>query len=117
VLSGDELAGTYDEPKWRGTFTAEWKKGDWGAAVFIGYIGRFDQYVASGGTAKASIPSQNWINPQISYSGFFKTKITVGARNVFDRDPPFDPHTSTGWNSDISNPEKVFVYVRLSREF
>jgi outer membrane receptor protein involved in Fe transport len=116
-LSGDELAGTYEQPKWRAIYSAEWEKGDWAAAVFVSYIGRFDQYAASGTDAAASIPSQTVVNPQISYSGFLKTKITIGVRNALDKNPPFDPHSSTGWNSDIHSPEKLFVYVRLAREF
>jgi len=116
-LSGDELAGTYDQPKWRGVFSTDWALGDWSAAIFVSYIGRFDKYAASGTTATASLPSQTLVNPQISYSGLFKTKITLGARNAFDRNPPFDPHTSTGWNADIHNSEKAFVYMRVARDF
>ena len=116
-LSGDELAGTYDQPKWRGIFSTDWALGDWSAAIFVSYIGRFDQYAASGKSATASLPSQTLVNPQISYSGLFKTKITLGARNALDRNPPFDPHTSTGWNADIHNSEKAFVYMRVARDF
>jgi iron complex outermembrane receptor protein len=116
-VSGDQLAGTYDQPKWRGIFSTEWKKGNWSSAVFIDYTGRFDRFAASGKAPTGSIASQTIVNPQVSYAGLFNTKITIGARNVFDRDPPFDNHTSTGWNSDIHNPEKAFVYVRLEKTF
>ena len=116
-LNNDHLAGTYDQPRWRGVFSTEWMKGDWSAAVFVSYIGRFDQYTATGDTATASLPSQTLVNPQISYAGLYKTKITLGVRNAFDRNPPFDPHSSSGWNADIHNPEKLFAYLRVARDF
>ena len=86
--------------------------------MFVNYTGRFDRYVESDeDVPSGQIASQVFVNPQISYAGFFDTKITVGARNIFDRDPPFDPHSATGWNADIHNADKRFVYLRVSREF
>lgn len=111
----DDFASSYNFPRVRGNVSAEWQKGDWGAAVWVIYVGPFDKYDESG--AEGKIGSQTTINPQISYAGFFDVKITLGARNIFDRDPPFDRHSSTGWNADVHSPEKRFLYVRLEREF
>ncbi len=112
VYEGSELAGTYEQPKWRGTFSTDWHKGDWSAAVFVDYIGRFDNYSGTG-----DVSSQVMVNPQVSYAGLWHSKITIGARNVLDRDPPFDSHSSTGWNADIHSPQKAFVYVRVAKDF
>ncbi|MFT3867998.1 MAG: TonB-dependent receptor [Nibricoccus sp.] len=111
----DDFASSYNFPRVRAISSLEWEKGNWGSAIFVSYIGTFDKYDESGAVGK--IGSQTLVNPQISYSGLFDVKITLGARNIFDRDPPFDRHTSTGWNSDIHSPEKRFVYLRLEREF
>lgn len=113
--NSDDFASSYDFPRVRGISSLEWEKGNWASAIFVSYIGPFDKYAESKSDGK--IGSQTAVNPQISYSGFFDVKITLGARNIFDRDPPFDRHTSTGWNSDIHSPEKRFVYLRLEREF
>ncbi len=107
-----QLAGEYNQPKWRSTYSVEWRRGNWGAAVFCEHVGTFRNYDESG-----FIGNQFLVNPQVSYSGFARTKVTVGARNVFDRDPPFDRHSSTAWNDNIHNPQKAFVYVRLEREW
>ena len=40
----DDLAGTYDLPRWRGTGSVAWKKGDWAASVLFNYVGSFDNY-------------------------------------------------------------------------
>jgi outer membrane receptor protein involved in Fe transport len=112
-FSGSELAGTYEFPRWRGTFSTEWTLGNWSARVLLTYVGRFDNY----GSAKGKVASQTIVNPQVSYMWPYKIKTSLGARNVFDRDPPFDSHSSTGWNSDIHNPEKQFVYLRVEKDF
>lgn len=112
IYEGSEWAGTYNQPKWRGTFSTDWHKGDWSAAIFMDYVGRFDNYSGGG-----SVSSQVMINPQVTYAGLWKSKITLGARNIFDRDPPFDSHSSTGWNANIHDPQKAFVYVRIAKDF
>ncbi|MFT3780898.1 MAG: TonB-dependent receptor [Nibricoccus sp.] len=113
--NSDDYASSYNFPRVRGIFSVEWHKGNWSSTVFVSYIGRFDKYEEKGAVGK--IGSQTLVNPQISYSGFYGIKTTLGARNVFDRDPPFDRHSSTGWDADVHNPGKAFVYVRLEKEF
>ena len=108
----DEFSGTYDFPHWRSTFTTTWELDKWSASVLIDYIGKFENYSEVG-----NVKQQIQVNPQISYRGFHDIKFTVGARNVFNQDPPFDEHTVGGYNNDISNPEKAFVYFRIARDF
>lgn len=108
----DQLAGTYDYPRWRGTFVTTWELEKWSASVLIDYIGKFGNYSEVG-----NIKQQIQVNPQISYRGFHDIKFTVGARNVFNQDPPFDEHSTGGFNNDVSNPEKTFVYFRIAKDF
>ncbi|HEY4248370.1 MAG TPA: TonB-dependent receptor [Lacunisphaera sp.] len=110
--NADDVQGTYDYPRWRSVFTTDWELGDWSATIFVDYIGAFENYSEAG-----SVKHQTTVNPQISYRGFHRIKFTVGARNVFNEDPPFDEHSSTGYNNDISNPEKAFVYLRMEKDF
>ncbi len=108
----DDYEGTYDFPHWRSVFTTDWELGNWSASIFVDYIGAFENYSGVG-----RVKHQITVNPQISYRGFHRIKFTVGARNVFNQDPPFDEHSSTGYNNDISNPEKAFVYFRIEKDF
>lgn len=107
-----DYEGTYNYPFWRGTFTSTWELGKWSASVLVDYLGEFENF-SEVGTVKRQIH----VDPQISYRGFHDIKLTVGARNVFNEDPPFDEHSSTGYNNEISNPEKAFVYFRASKDF
>jgi outer membrane receptor protein involved in Fe transport len=108
----EEWEGTYNSPHWRGTFITTWENGPWSASVLVDYIGEFERFDEDG-----TVKAQWLVNPQVSYRGFRDIKFTIGARNALDRDPPFDPHSSTGYNNDISNPEKAFVYFRIAKDF
>ena len=108
----EEWEGTYTNPYWRGTFITTWDNGPWSASILVDYIGEFENFSEEG-----TVKRQVVVNPQVSYRGFHDIKFTLGARNALDRDPPFDEHSSTGYNNDISNPEKAFGYVRISKDF
>lgn len=112
IFQSEELAGTYDQPKWRGTFQMNWTRGDWEFDVLVAYIGRFLNYSEVG-----NVGAQTIVNPQISYLGLWDSRITLGVRNVLDSDPPFDEFSSTGWNGDIHDPEQAFVYLRIAKEW
>ena len=107
-----EFEGTYTNPHWRGTFTTTWELGVWSASVLIDYIGEFENYSEIG-----NVDAQTTVNPQVSYRGFRDITFTLGARNALNEDPPFDENSPTGYNNDISNPEKAFVYLRASKDF
>jgi len=112
TYNDSETAGTYSAPRFRSNFTTDWRRKNWSAAVLVSYLGRYANY-----NGKGNIAAQIVVNPQITYSGFYHTDITVGARNVFDRDPPLDLHSSTAYNNNINDPEKTFVYLRVSKDF
>jgi iron complex outermembrane recepter protein len=114
-------AGEQYYPKWRGNLTARWTSGVWGAAVFVDYIhsrsGDPDALFGGARYANARYPSYTRVNPQISYAGFFDTKITVGVRNVFDKAPPVDFGEGTGYTRGLHNPEPAFWYMRVAKDF
>jgi len=106
-----EWAGTYLQPEWRGTGTIAWRYGDWAAALFVDYIGEFDDY--SGDPIKSY-----WrFNPQVAFSGWWDTTITVGVRNVFNEEPPLDPEDTTYRSTQIHNIEPRFGYLRIRKDW
>ena len=111
-------AGLYNNPRLNMTGDFNWRFKDWGAAVFVQRNGQYlnDGYpspIAWGEKATTTI------SPSIRYQGLWNTRITIGAQNVFNLEPPrngyevlhFDPNTygnlATG----------RFLYVRVSKEF
>jgi hypothetical protein len=119
-FGGPNNAGTRLLPRTRGNFTASWSRGDWGASLFVNYIGYRYGTGQMSGTAKVTndrYSSQVIVNPQVSYSGLFRTRITLGVRNVLDGEPPLDYGEAERWSPGVNNPEPFFWYLRASREF
>ena len=110
-----DIDGTDSIPLWRGNATLSWSKGDWAASLFVSYIGKYPQQ--GFGLPQLDTEEQIRFNPQVSYSGFWKTRFTVGVRNALDDPPPLYLSGQTGYNSGVNPAEPAFVYIRASREF
>lgn len=107
-----DLDGEYAYPQFRGTATIAWSRGDWAASLYVHHIG---EYLDNFGIARIS--AQTIFNPQIAYKKFFGTTLTVGARNIFDKDPPRDLSDSKLVNESTNYAEPLFWYVRVSKQF
>ncbi|MBI2511658.1 MAG: TonB-dependent receptor [Opitutae bacterium] len=112
-----DIDGTDSVPLWRGSATLAWTKGDWAASVFVNYIGSYPAQLLTGPDTEPDTKEQWRINPQVSYMTPWRTKVTVGVRNVFDTDPPRYLSSQFGYNPAINTAEPAFWYVRLNREF
>jgi iron complex outermembrane receptor protein len=110
-----DWAGYVGHPQDRGTLTINWSLGDYTATIVGNYIsdqdGRRpwdedDDHLASFTT---------W-DVQASYSTPWNGQVTVGARNVFDRDPP---QYEDGTDYDITQHEIYgrVPYLRLEQDF
>jgi outer membrane receptor protein involved in Fe transport len=53
----------------------------------------------------------------VSYRGFNKFVVTVGANNALDTPPPRSFAASEGYDNLTHNAEGRFVWVRLSRDW
>jgi iron complex outermembrane receptor protein len=112
-----DIDGTDSVPLWRGSATLGWRKGDWATSIFVNYIGGYPAQNFTGPDTEPDTKAQWRINPQISYRTPWKTKVTVGVRNVLNQDPPFYISSQFGYNPAINTAEPAFWYVRLSHEF
>ena len=111
-----DLDANWGFPQWRGTTTLAWSKGDWSSSVYVNYIGEYST-LGSGFTGLPDVGEQWVVSPQIAYRGFAKSTITVGIRNVFDRNPPVDPSDSKLVNENVNYVEPLFAYVRWSKDW
>ena len=111
-FNGTDQDGTYSFPLNRGNFTAAWNKGDWAASIYVNYIGSYEDNFAIG-----EIKEQFVVNPQVAYSGFKDTKITLGVRNALNDAPPLDISDSKLINENTNYVEPLFWYVRVSKDW
>jgi iron complex outermembrane recepter protein len=104
--------GNYSFPHMRSTATLAWKRKDWAASIFVRHIGHYQDNFGF-----ARISDQIVVNPQIAYRGFWNSTITLGVRNVFDKEPPLDLSDSKLVNENVNDVEPAFWYLRWSKEW
>ncbi|MDB6094742.1 MAG: hypothetical protein JWM32_2304, partial [Verrucomicrobia bacterium] len=111
--------------KWKGRAQVQWNYKNYSALFGGNYLDGFwdidlngnDFFVNTTWTfdAQVSYAFHNEFGPWLS-----ETKVTLGARNVFDKSPPYAAGAggnSTGYPSFLYTSEGRFVYVSLTRKF
>ncbi|EDY83502.1 TonB-dependent receptor plug domain protein [Verrucomicrobiia bacterium DG1235] len=115
TYDGSELSGTDNRPKWRGTTRFAWNKNDWAASMYVVYVDSYPSLYDIYGVPDTE--SQWLFNPQVSYSGWYDTRVTLGVRNIFNSEPPRDKDESMTVNTSVNSIEPAFWYMRLTRDF
>jgi hypothetical protein len=111
--------------EWKGRVNVEWNYKGYNVFVTGLYNDGFEDLDPNGDTRM--VDSRFLFDVQTSYTfrdqfgpWLKDTKLTIGARNVFDRDPPHADGfagNSTGYPSFLYTSEGRFVYASLSRKF
>jgi len=121
ITGGQDIVGQNGTPEWRGTGSVNWRYKNFAANWFTTYTGKFYSTAltyAAGGFY--NVPD-TWVhNASISYT--FEegnpylegTRILVGARNVFDKDPPL---VSDGYPASVYNPYGRYLYFNIRKSF
>jgi outer membrane receptor protein involved in Fe transport len=110
-------------PEWRLSGNLTWKSGPVSAGVLVNYVGA----VFDTGTFKVAdqffkLPSVTTVNTYVQYragddqGAFSGTRFRVGARNLFDKQPPL-ASTNYGFLGSLHDAVGRFVYFELSKEF
>lgn len=112
--------------RWRGRSQVQW--GYKGLSTVFGATYTDGFWDVNGDTGKDFFVSPTWMyDAQVSFNfpsrfapWLADTKVAIGARNVFDKDPPFasgNSGNSTGYPGFLYSAEGRFVYVSLTRKF
>jgi iron complex outermembrane receptor protein len=109
----DDIVGNVGQPEDRGQLIINWALGDFTAATVGNYIS--DQQHRSPAGYEVSRPSFTTWDVQLGYMTPWNGIVTLGARNVFDRNPP----QGTAGGYDISQHEIYgrVPYVRIEQDF
>jgi iron complex outermembrane receptor protein len=112
-----ENAAHYNNPRWNGQVSAGWEQKSYGANVNLDYQGEYwnDGYTPAGWHEG----SLSVVNCSVFYNGFKGIKITLGVRNLFNREPPFNGRETSsfdqatyGWMSAGRT-----AYIRVKKDF
>ena len=116
-----DWAGRVGFPQDRGQFAINWNLGDYGATVIGNYIAdqhgndQWGEFGGSGDEQERLASFTTW-DVQMSYSTPWNGKVTLGARNVLDRDPP-QFRDGTGYSIRQHEIYGRVPYLRLEQDF
>jgi iron complex outermembrane receptor protein len=115
--------------RWRGRGGVTWSDGPWVANLFVNYVGPYLNAPPNGptaGTPTKTISDWTTFDATVQYSfdslagwdGFKGTRLSLGAQNIFDRDPPIVLTAGYGaFDANNANPFGRIVTVNLTKDF
>jgi iron complex outermembrane recepter protein len=109
-------------PRWKHYLSIDWTRGPWNAS----FAQNFQKgYHDTGGNLDDDIAThdaRNYVtyDTQVTYSGIKNWKLTLGARNLFDHDPPYvntNAAFQAGYDPQYADPRGRFIYARVTYAF
>lgn len=122
LQGGGDVVGRDGQPRWRISATLNWSLGPVAIGAFTQFIDDvYESAVLNASNVPFPVKSQTTVNLYAQYtfgeesSKYLKgTTIQVGARNIFDKDPPF---ASSGYLSQLYSPTARYWYTSIKRTF
>ncbi|MFZ4382717.1 MAG: TonB-dependent receptor domain-containing protein, partial [Sandarakinorhabdus sp.] len=120
ILGGGDVVGIDGQPRWRLSANVTWSLDGFTVGAFTQFVDDVVQNAVRDANAKPfPVNGQTTVNLFLRYAferdDYLKgTAITVGARNIFDKDPPL---ASTGYLSNLYAPIARYWSVNVSKSF
>lgn len=132
-LVRQDVTGTGDDfyLEWKARLSVDWNFRDWSVYIGANYTGGYDDADYDSAFNIVEFEGDDtWIfDAQVSYNfrGDYgmadavlnDTRLTLGARNLFDQDPPFASAlwgNSTGYPGFLYSPEGQFFYISMNKK-
>lgn len=126
------LSGTGDlvrqngRPQWRGNGSIGWKMNQWGAGLKYKYISDFEDtslQITNDAGEDVTYVVDSWstmdayVNYRFEQQGWLnQTAVTMGIRNLADKEPPFADNTF-GYNSSTHANKGRYFYLNINKKF
>jgi len=124
---GLSLGGNAPVPKWQHTLGFDWSMGPWNVALENTFTQGWTESAAVVNTnlgvdAPYNVKDTSRWNLAVSYRGFKDLKLTVGARNLTNAEPPFVASSSygshaAGFAGSFADPRTRIWFVTASYQF
>jgi outer membrane receptor protein involved in Fe transport len=110
-----DLSGSYNRPEWRGHMGLWWTYDKYSAGATVNYVDSFDQLYG----VVSKVDEHTTLDLQASYNLTDNFRLTVGARNVTDEDPPWSDSESQGYSFAAAghSPLGTILYGRITIRF
>ncbi|MCE3288880.1 MAG: hypothetical protein K0R83_892, partial [Caulobacter sp.] len=122
IVGAEDLIRQNGRPEWRWTATVTWRKGDWGAGYYTSYVGDVEDTSASlpDGTnwAVDDVQTHNlYVQYTLDNDSFLDgTRLRIGARNLFDEQPPL-ADSDMGFLGELHSPRGRVIYASIRKRF
>ncbi len=106
-------------PRFKSYLSLDWQRGPWDVNVAQNFQKGYQDLPGSATGAPRDVGSYTTFDLQSTYSGFKGWRLTLGARNVFDKDPPYSnvggvTQFQAGYDAQYADPRGRFVYGRVT---
>jgi len=110
-----EQVGSYAVPEWRGNLSVWWNYDKYSAGATVNYVDGFAQQYAF----IPEVDSHTTLDLQATYDLTDNSRITVGALNVTDEDPPWSDSETEGYSFATAghSPWGTVLYARATVRF
>ena len=124
--NGIDYTGEYKYPQTRWTTSADWQFNDqWSVSASVAYIGEFEDFATEDkveSTKSRTVESYYTLDSQVSYQFSDALKLSVGANNLLDEEPPLalgdgGADVLYGYIQTMYNPRGRYVYGKLNYKF
>ena len=112
--------GTGITPRWKHYATLNWNYGAWNATLANSFQDSYTDINTNLDNNPREVGTLSLWDIQGSYTGFKNVTLTLGVRNLFDRNPPFSNQTNTfqiGYDPSYYDARARFVYGTIAYTF
>ncbi len=109
-------------PRFKSYLAFDWQRGPWTLGIAQNFQKGYNDLPGSATGAEREVGAYTTYDLQGSYAGFKSWRFTLGARNVFDRDPPYTnvggiTQFQAGYDAQYADPRGRFIYGRVTYAF
>jgi iron complex outermembrane receptor protein len=115
-----DVASTGVVARWKHNLSATWSTASWATTLAQNYYSGYrDANDLLGNEHR--VPATSTYDAQVAFTGIKNLKVALGAKNLFDKDPPlFIGNGSSfqyGFDPTMSDPRGRFIYVNANYRF
>jgi iron complex outermembrane receptor protein len=106
--------------RWKHSLTGTWTTGPWAVTLVQNYASGYGDVPDLNGDPHR-VPAFTTYDAQVAYTGIKNLKLTLGARNLFDKDPPLfigaGSYFGSGFDPTQYDARGRFIYVSANYKF
>ena len=109
-------------PRWKHVAAAAWDYGPWTASVTQNFQAGYKDFPGNISGDDRRVGTYETFDLQASWAGIKNAKLTLGIKNVFDKDPPYSNvgggfYFQSGYDPSYGDPRGRFLYGKLAYKF